>query len=244
MEEISLKAENIFLIGSFYVTNSLILSFLIFCLMVSFALFFRKQIKLIPGKIQSLVEVAFETLLNLMESVLGTREKAEKYFPLIATIFIFIWISNLIGIFPGVGSFIFREGNKQIPLLRSPASDLNFTIALAVISVFVTNIFGITALGFFKHIGKFFNFKNPINFFIGILELLSEISKMISLSFRLFGNVFAGEILLIIVFALAPYFAPIPFLFLEIFVGFIQAFVFAMLTLVSVSLHTEAHEHE
>ncbi|MEK7562182.1 MAG: F0F1 ATP synthase subunit A, partial [Patescibacteria group bacterium] len=95
-----------------------------------------------------------------------------------------------------------------------------------------------------KHLGKFFNFSSPINFFIGILELISEVAKIISLSFRLFGNVFAGEVLLTIISFLAPYFIPLPFLFLEIFVGAIQAFIFATITLVSISLHTAEHgEH-
>jgi len=242
MGEISLKAEEIFKIGSFGITNSLAMSLLVFGLLVLGAFLLKKNLKIIPSKIQSLVEMAMETFLGLMESILGNRQKAEKYFPFVATIFIFIFISNLLGIFPGVGSFIIKEGSKEIPLLRSPASDLNFTLALAIVSVVVTNLMGIASLGFFKHVGKYFNFKGPIEFFIGILELVSETAKMISLSFRLFGNVFAGEVLLIIIFGLAPYVAPVPFLFLELFVGFIQSFVFAMLTLVALSLHTVEHE--
>jgi F-type H+-transporting ATPase subunit a len=181
--------------------------------------------------------------LGLMESTLGSKEKAEKYFPLVATIFIFILTSNLLGILPGVGSLIYEHGGKEVPLFRSPAADLNFTLAFAVISVIVTNIIGMASVGIFRHLSKFFNFHNPISFFIGILELISEIAKIISLSFRLFGNVFAGEVLLTIIFFLAPYFVPLPFLMLEIFVGLIQAFIFAMITLVSIALHTAEHEH-
>jgi F-type H+-transporting ATPase subunit a len=99
------------------------------------------------------------------------------------------------------------------------------------------------SVGIFKHLGKYFNFKGPIEFFIGLLEIISELAKIISLSFRLFGNVFAGEVLLTIIFFLAPYFIPLPFMMLEIFVGLIQAFIFAMITLVSISLHTATHEH-
>lgn len=242
MEEISLKAQKIFQIGSFQFTNSLALSLAVFLLLLAGAFVFRKKIKLIPGKIQSAIEMAFETLLDLMESVLGNREKAEKYFPIIATIFIFILTCNLFGILPGVGSLTVKEGESAIPLFRSPASDLNFTLALAVVSVIVANIFGIAAVGFLNHAKKFINFKGPIDFFIGILELISEIAKVISLSFRLFGNVFAGEVLLTIIFFLAPYLVPLPFLFLELFVGFIQAFIFSMLILVSISIHTTGHE--
>jgi len=240
--EISLKAEELFKIAGFEVTNSLTLSFLAFFLLIALAIILNKKIKIIPGYFQSFFELAFEKLLGLMGSVLGSREKSEKYFPLVATIFIFILCSNMLGIFPGVGSLMIHKNGAEVPFFRSPASDLNFTLALAIISVILTNLLGIIAVGFFRHMGKFFNFKNPIKFFIGILEFISEISKIISLSFRLFGNILAGEVLLTIVFFLVPYFAPLPFLFLEIFVGFIQAFVFAMLTLVFIAIHTATEE--
>jgi len=100
------------------------------------------------------------------------------------------------------------------------------------------------SVGIFAHLGKYFNFHGPIDFFIGILEMVSELAKIISLSFRLFGNVFAGEVLMIIISYLAAYIIPLPFLFLEVFVGLIQAFIFATITLVSISLHTTVHEHE
>ncbi len=238
MQEISIKAEELFKIGNFVVTNGLLMTFLVSCLLITFSVVFRKKINLVPGKLQSTIEMAFEWFLDLMKSTLGTQEAAERYFPLVATIFIFIMISNLLGIFPGVGSFTLGH----TPLFRSPAADLNFTLAFAVISVIVTNILGMMAVGVLPHIGKFFNFQNPIKFFIGILELVSEFAKIISLSFRLFGNVFAGEVLLTIMFFLAPYIVPLPFMFLELFVGLIQAFLFAMLTLVSLSLHATLQE--
>lgn len=129
-----------------------------------------------------------------------------------------------------------------VPIFRAANSDLNVTLALAIISVFAAQIFGIGALGFFKYSKKFFNFTNPINFFVGILELIGEISKMISFSFRLFGNIFAGEVLLVVIAVLVPFIAPLPFYFLEIFVGFIQALVFAMLTLVFLKMAVTSHE--
>ncbi len=243
MTEISLKAEELFKIGNFGVTNSLFLTFIVSLILISFAFLLYRKIRIIPGKLQGAVEMGMEWFLDLMHSTLGSLEKAERYFPLVATIFIFIMVSNLLGIFPGVGSLLIKNGEHVVPIFRSPAADLNFTLAFAVISVIVTNVLGAMAVGVMPHIGKFLNFKNPIAFFIGILEIVSEIAKIISLSFRLFGNVFAGEVLLTIIFFLAPYFIPLPFLFLELFVGLIQAFLFAMLTLVSISLHTAVHEH-
>ncbi|KKQ68565.1 MAG: ATP synthase F0 subunit A [Candidatus Nealsonbacteria bacterium RIFCSPHIGHO2_01_FULL_38_55] len=243
MQEISLRAEEIFKVGNYAITNGLFLSFIALLILSVFAWKFKKNIKSVPDIIQNIAEFLIESLLSLMDSVFLDRKKSEKYLPLIATIFIFILVSNWLGLLPGVGSFILHKEEGSIPLLRSPASDLNFTLALAIIAILSTNFFGVAALGFLMHIKKFFNFSNPIKFFVGILELLSEFSRMISFSFRLFGNVFAGEVLLTIVFFLAPYIAPIPFLFLEMFFGAIQALIFAMLTLVFLSIHTAMEEH-
>ena len=214
--EISLKAEDIFSIGNFNITNGLLLAAVVSLILIIFAVIFRSKIKMVPGKVQAVVEMGLEGLLGLMESVLGTRAAAEKYLPLIATIFIFVLTSNWLGLLPGVGSFHIKVGEDVVPLFRSPAADLNFTLALAIIAVFTTNFFGIVVLGTFTHIKKFINFSSPINFFVGILEFLSEISRVISFSFRLFGNIFAGEVLLTIIFFLLPYIVPIPFMFMEI----------------------------
>jgi len=243
MQEISLSAEEIFRVGNYAITNGLFLSFIVLLILSAFALIFKKNIKPIPGIAQNIAEFLIETLLTLMDSVFLDRKKSEKYLPLIATIFIFILVSNWLGLLPGVGSFFIEGEEGSVPLLRSPASDLNFTLALAIIAILSTNFLGMIKFGFFKHIKKFFNFSGPIKFFVGILELLSEFSRMISFSFRLFGNVFAGEVLLIIVFFLAPYIVPIPFLFLEMFFGAIQALIFAMLTMVFLSIHTTIEEH-
>jgi len=242
MEEVSLKAQELFSIGGFDITNGLVLTLIASMVLIVFSVILRSKIKMVPGKLQSAVEMGVEGFLGLMESTLGSMKVAEQYFPLVATIFIFILTSNLLGIFPGVGSLTYENNGVHLPLFRSPAADLNFTLAFAVISVIVTNIIGMASVGVFSHLKKFINFKGPMEFFIGILEIVSEIAKVVSLSFRLFGNVFAGEVLLTIIFFLVPYIAPLPFMFLEVFVALIQAFIFAMITLVSISIHTTAHE--
>ncbi len=243
MEEISLKAQQLFTIGSFHVTNSLFLTFTVSLLLIAGSVAVWRNIRLMPSMVQSGVEAGMEWFLSVMESTLGSQKEAERYFPLVATIFIFIMASNLLGLLPGVGSLTINNGGAVVPFFRAPAADLNFTLAYAVISVLATNILGALAVGFFPHMKKFINVSSPVAFFVGMLEIVSEFAKVISLSFRLFGNVFAGEVLLTIVFFLAPYIIPLPFLFLELFVGLIQAFLFAMLTLVSISLHTAVQEH-
>ncbi|MCL4399942.1 F0F1 ATP synthase subunit A [Patescibacteria group bacterium] len=242
-DAISLKAEPIFNVGGFQMTNTLLLSFLVVLIFLIVGFASRKKIKLLPGKFQVFFEWLVEGILDLMESVLGERSLAEKYFPLVSSIFFFVVVSNWLGLLPGLSSIGLREPGKPIiPFLRSPASDLNFTLALALVSVLGTNIIAVKSMGLKLHIKKFFNFKDPIKFFVGILELISEFAKVISFSFRLFGNVFAGEVLLIIVGALVPYLVPMPFMTMEFFVGFIQAFIFAMLTLVFIATATAMHE--
>jgi len=169
MEEVSLKAQQLFNIGGFHVTNGLLVAIIVSLFLIAFSVIFRSKIKLVPGKVQSGVEMLAEMFLNLMASVLGSKEKAEKYLPLVLSIFIFILLSNWTGVLPGVGSILFKSGGNEVPLFRSPAADLNFTLAFAVMAVLVTNFFGVAILGIFSHLKKFLNFSNPINFFVGIL---------------------------------------------------------------------------
>ncbi len=138
-----------------------------------------------------------------------------------------------------------HEGEPEmvfVPLLRSANSDLNMTLAIALVSVMFIQIITIRSVGFKNYIGKFFNFSSVILFFVGLLEIISEIVKIFSFSFRLFGNIFAGDVLLIVISSLVPYIAPIPFMGIEMFAGFIQALIFSMLTLVFVNVSV-SHDH-
>lgn len=242
--EISIKAEELVRLAGVPITNALLLAWIALGVLVGLGAALHRQLALVPGRFQSVFEVVLEQILQLMDSVLGSRAISEKYLPLVATIFLFIVTSNWLGLLPGIGTISFTPLNPAlgehagvpVPLLRAPASDLNFTIALAVISVVGVNVLGSAAIGLRHHLHKFFNFSSPVNFFVGILEFISEFIKIVSFSFRLFGNVFAGEVLLTIVGVLVPYLLPLPFIFLEIFVGFIQGFIFAMLTLVFIGM--------
>ncbi|MBI2623581.1 MAG: F0F1 ATP synthase subunit A [Candidatus Liptonbacteria bacterium] len=239
---ISIKAEELFHIGGFPVTNGVLLSFLILLLLGGGALLLRRKLALIPGMLQNLAEWVLEGILSIMDGILGSRYQSERYLPLIATLFLIVLFSNWFGLLPGVGSIVFH-GEETSPLFRAPSSDLNFTLALALITVITVNILGVVAIGAGSHIKKFLNFRSPLAFFTGILEFISECARIISFSFRLFGNIFAGEVLLTVVSFLLPYVVPVPFFFLEVFVGFIQAFIFAMLALVFTGMAVQEHQH-
>ena len=242
MSEISIHAQPIFWLSSFPVTNTLALSVAIFIILFLGSIIFRGKLKLIPASFQNLAEIIIEGAFGIMDPILGSRRTSERYLPLTLTIFLFVLFSNWLGLLPGVGSIIVKTAQGTVPLFRSPASDLNFTIALALIAVTMVNVFGVGVRGLWGRISVFINFRSPMGFFVGLLELISEFAKIISFSFRLFGNVFAGEVLLAIMAYLLPYLAPVPFMVLEIFFGFIQAFIFAILTLIFISIAVSHEE--
>jgi len=276
MLHISLAAETIGHIGSFPITNSLALTWLVMAILIAISVSISRSTKLVPSNGQSMIEVIVEGLYSFFESVVGHQVK--QLFALIASLFLFILVSNWIGLVPGVGTVGFfhkaaktdvvvaetasgehvtapagleetteaaaaetkEEETEFIPLFRGPTADLNTTIALALVAFAAIQFFGFKTLGI--HYGqRFINVKNPIMAFVGILEIISDVSKVISFAFRLFGNVFAGEVLLSVMAFLMPFIAPMPFLALELFVGFIQALVFSTLTAVFVNVAV-AHE--
>ncbi|MFA6991754.1 MAG: F0F1 ATP synthase subunit A [Candidatus Gracilibacteria bacterium] len=244
----TLGSETIFHIGSFEVRNTIIASLLAILVLTIIGLFVRRRkYALVPGGIQNLVEMIIGGFFDFFVGVVGDEKKVRKFFPLVMTIFLYVIVSNWMGLLPGFGSiglWEVEEGHQVfVPILRSTYADVNMTFALALISVTGVQVFGFSILGFKGYAGKFFinPIKNPVGSFVGILELMSEFSKMISFSFRLFGNIFAGEVLLLVISFLVPYIAPLPFYGLELFVGFIQALVFAFLTLVFLKIATTAH---
>lgn len=273
---ITLAAEKVGSIAGYSFTNSILLTWFVMALLIIASLVVNRKIQKIPGKVQSIAEIILDTLYQLFSSVVGTHDIA-RFFPLLATIFIFITISNWSGLLPGVGAIGFFENGKAetaqivknaqaissepeqivkeeetqtahdektrfVPLLRGPTADLNTTLALAIIAVSSIQYFGLKTLGL-SYLKKYFNFSDPILFFVGLLEIVSEFSRILSFAFRLFGNIFAGEVLLAVIAFLIPLIVPLPFIGLELFVGIIQALVFSMLTAVFLNMATVAHEH-
>lgn len=263
--EVTIFAEPIFHIGGFQITNSLLVSWVVVLLIVIVGIRVKRKINIIPGKIQNAFEIVIDKFLEVFDSVTSSREKSLKFFPLIFAFFIFILLNNWLGLLPGVGSVgeVASEHGEStlIPFLRGGTADLNTTLALAIIGVVASHILGILSVGLFHHFNKFINVKaaveipkkvfndptiiivNPIKIFVGLLEVVGEIAKVASLSFRLFGNVFAGEVLLVSISAILAFGLPIPFMFLEVLVGLIQALIFAILILVYLTIHTTAEDH-
>lgn len=245
MAEISLKAETIGHILGFPITNTLLMSWIAMIVIIVLFISATRILQKVPTGIQNLVETMYEGTLAFMDLITNSRRHSQEFFPLVFTLFIFVVASNWLGIFPGLGSVGFHEihhGEEVfVPYARSTNSDLNMTLALALTSVVMTHAYGIRKIGAGKHVSKFISLKGGIPFFVGLLELVGEFAKILSFSFRLFGNIFAGEVLLIIIGILVPFIAPIPFLGLELFVGLIQGLIFATLTLVFLQIAVSEH---
>lgn len=267
--EATLFAEPVTHFGSFPITNALVTSCATVLIITIIALAVRIRIKEVPRGIQNIFESLMEAALSLCDQVTNSRKISTKVFPIAFSAFLFILINNWLGLLPLGGFGIIENGahgKAFIPFLRSGTADINTTVALAIMAVISANIFGIFSIGIWKTFNKYVNLKAlgsvftrvwkdptiivvaPVSFFVGVLELVGEAAKVASLSFRLFGNIFAGEVLLMAMSAIFPYILPIPFLFLEVFVGMIQALIFSILVLVYFTIAAQDHdshdEHE
>jgi len=265
IHENTLFAEPIAHLGNFPITNSMLNTWLVLVIVIILAIIIKKNLKTVPRGLQNGLEMIVEGFLGIFDSVTGSRQKSLKFAPLVLAFFFFILLNNWSGILPGVGSIgqiALHDGEKIfIPYFRGGTADLNTTLALATIGVVISHVLGVLVIGWWNYLNKFINLKafieipkkvikdptvllvNPIKAFVGLVEIIGEAAKIASLSFRLFGNVFAGEVLLASMAAVLAWGVPIPFLFLEILVGLIQALIFAMLILTYLTINTTAEEH-
>lgn len=256
-----LAPEAIFHIANFPITNTYINSTITMVGFVALAFFLNKALKK-QGKastgIVNVFEFILEFILGYIDGVTKDRQKSLKFLPIVGSLFFFILISNWIGLLPGIGSIgrhLLMHGEVElVPVFRPANTDLNLTLAMALTAVVVSHFLGIATIGFFKYANKFIKVGDLwaamksksavtigtalVELMVGVIEIFSEIAKVLSLSLRLFGNVFAGEVLLTVLASILAFVLPLPFLFLELLVGVIQATVFSMLTLVYLSIAT------
>ncbi len=253
---IVLRPEAILTIGAFRLTNTLLTSWLSSLVLIGFSLLATRKLRDVPPprSLQNLVETILEALYNFMQRFAG--EQARDFFPVVAGFFLFILTANWLGLLPGMGSIgvLRQEAGRQVfvPLFRGATTDLNTTVALAICTVLATQIYGVRSSGLggylmrYVAIGRFLEFfrqlgrgqkpegslliRGVLDLFVGFLELFDELTKILSFSFRLFGNIFGGEVLLLVMAFLAPYVLGLPFWALELLGGFIQAFIFAVLS--------------
>lgn len=242
----SLAPEALIQIGQFPFTNTLLHTLIVDAIIITGIVILNKNLNRIPGTFQNMVEYVFDGLFGLTESIAGEKNAA-KIFPWFMGFFLFIVVINITALFPGFETIGFQKGEEFIPLLRSATSDINTTAALAIIATVATQVLAIKSVGIKGHLARYFSW-NPIFLFVGILEIVSVFTNIISLSFRLFGNIFAGEVVLSTISQMFAFLLPLPFIGLEIIVALVQALVFAILTMGFMSIlmtphHAEGGEH-
>lgn len=229
-------AELLFHIVGLPVTNTILTAWVVIALIVFLAWLSTRNMRLLPTGAQNMWELIIELWVGITTQTMGTR-RAKRFMPLIATAFLFILFSNWFGVLPVSYLEVTNEEGHLVPLLRSADSDLNVTAAMAIMMIAIAEFFELRSLGLFGYL-KGLLIPNPMRW----LEIFT---RPLSLAFRLFGNIFAGEVLLATMLTVAPYVLFV-FIALELFVGLIQALIFSMLSLVFLSIatvHEESHEH-
>jgi len=262
LPEPKLPSEAVFHIFGFAVTNSILATWVTVIVLVLLAFFITRKPKLVPSRAQSVAESILGYIYNLCVNTAGEKD-GRKFFPLVATIFLFILFNAFLALVPGYGSIIFHTvGEHEGELLRAANTDLNTPLALALITFCTVEFMGFKRLGlgylkkfitwgdFFRAFGKIFKGKfdimgllsGAIMGVVGLLELIGEFIRIVSLTFRLFGNMLAGEIILLVIAYVVPYCIPTVFYGLEAFFAVIQALVFGVLTIVYISLAVTSHD--
>ena len=245
----TLAPEIIFHIRSIPITNTIVNAWIAIIIFLMVGILIKRRLSLRPGKLQNFFEFIIETLLEYFDQVTGDRKNTLRFLPLVGSVFFFILLSNWLGLIPGTGSISLGHNF----LLRPANTDLNLTVAMALTAVVASHFYGFFTVGIFTHFNKFIqigtfikSFKHgPMAIFtalievgVGLIEIISEMAKVLSLSLRLFGNIFAGEVLITVMTSLVAFLVPTPFMMLELLVGLIQASVFSMLTLVYLTVAT------
>ncbi len=260
-----LPAEEVFHLFGFSITNSIIAAWITIIFLVGFSYVVTRRMKLIPGRLQAAFELLIGWLYDLCVSVAGEKN-GRRFFPVVATIFLFVGFNAWLALLPGFGSITAHTAEGEVHLIRAANTDINMPLALALVSFIFVEFFGLRTLGV-RYLSKFFNFgeffrgarqlftgklkaglsglfTGAMTVFTGLLEGLSELIRIVSLTFRLFGNMTAGEILLLVAAFLIPWLFAIPFYGLELLIGFIQAIIFGGLTLIFLTLAVESHGEE
>jgi F-type H+-transporting ATPase subunit a len=235
---ISLAAEELTHIGPVPITNAVTNTILVDIILIALAWYIYKNAKVIPGAFQSGIEMIVEGFYNLTSSV--AKDNAKRIFPYVMTFFLFILVANWTGLLPVLSALTIPHDGHDVHIFRSASTDLNVTIALAIVSLIATHTMSIQVLGVKSWLGRFFSL-NPLAAYTGLLELISEITKVISFSFRLFGNIFVGEVMLMSLGAAFAFFLPIPIILYEMFVGVVQAAIFGLLTMAFMGIFTTPH---
>jgi len=236
---VSLKPDTLFTIGSFPVTNSLVSAYGVSFFLIIATFIVTRKLKQVPGKAQLLLETIITGAYDFVQNTTHNEKFTKHFFPVFMTLVLFFWTANLANFLPGLLAIEVNGHHLYRPALADYALVIGVTVLIFLFSQYTVFKFVGTKI----YLRKYFNFSSPINFFVGILELVGEFARVISLSFRLFGNIFSEEVLMLVMLSLAPFLAPIPFALLGLLTSTIQALLFPMLVLLFLNISIEEGQH-
>ncbi|OGY85892.1 MAG: hypothetical protein A2233_00150 [Candidatus Kerfeldbacteria bacterium RIFOXYA2_FULL_38_24] len=239
--EIKIEADTLGHLYSLPITNALWVSFLVSFILIVVAWKVRKNWQEVPtGKLQFFIEFLLEGAENFMDSIVQNRKLTRRLFPFIMTMFLFFLVSNLLAIIPGILAIKFNG----IHFFRPPTTDYNAVLVISGVTFLLMQITAFTSGGPLKYFKKYINYSSPINFLVSLIEALGDVARVVAMSFRLFGNMVAEEVLTAVVVALIPFIVPIPFSLLGLIIAVVQPAVFAILSLIFIKLSIiEEHGH-
>lgn len=254
-EQLAIQPEILFHVGSLSITNAMLMGVLVTLILFATTFWITKSISLKPTKKQTILEMVIELFLGFLEQLTGSKKLAAALLPLIGSLFLFLGISNIIGLIPGLTATTYNG----VPIFRTPTNDFNMTFSIATAMIILTQYASIKRFGLFGHLAKYFKFGHVvrsfkkglgegfisiIDFLIGLLDIISELAKVISLSLRLFGNMYAGEVLAAVLMGVFAILVPAPWTAMNLLVGLLQAMVFGSLTAAYYTLAVTEEEQE
>ena len=236
---VSLKPEILFTIGPMPVTNSMLAAYSVSFFLIILTFIGTRKLKTVPGKLQLMLETAITTGYTFIQNTTNNERLTKAFFPLFMTLVLFFWTANMFNFIPGLLA-IELDGTH---LYRPALADYALVIGIALLVFVFAQVTVLRFAGIKIYLKKYLNFSSPISFFVGILEFIGEFARILSLSFRLFGNIFSEEVLMIVMLSIAPFIAPLPFAMLGLLTSTIQALLFPMLVLLFLNISIEEVNH-
>lgn len=232
---VSLKPEVLFNIGPLPVTNSMVSAYSVSLFLIILTFIGTRQLKTVPGKLQLLLETVIVGAYKFVQHATNNEKLTQHFFPVFMTLVMFLWTANMANFIPGLLAFEYNEVHVYRPAL----ADYALVVGLAILTFLFSQYTVIKFSGFKIYVRRYLNFSSPITFFVGLLELIGDFARVLSLSFRLFGNIFSEEVLMLVMLSLAPFLAPVPFMMLGLLTSTIQAVLFPMLVLLFLAISFE-----
>ena len=230
--DLSLTPDILGHIGGFPITNTFWVAVFLSLLLILIFTWVSKKLKLVPGVLQVLLETIIDGSYNLIKDTTNSKKIANRLHPFALTVFLLFLFGNLLSFVPGLSTVTYND----IPLYRTATTDFNMVLIITMFFLIIVQMTTIVSGGLLTYFKKFLNFSSPLNFILGFFDIIGEFARLISLSFRFFGNAFAAEVLFAVLLFIFPYILPLPFMALILLSSIVQPAVFALLAMIYIQM--------